>query len=283
MSSHLDPDQLADLQEGLLEASAAATATAHLAGCANCSAEAAALRAVTQQLVAAGDVGPMPADIAERLDIAIAEAQDDSTATAKNVIPLSSRRSTWSTRKWLQVAAGLVLIVTGSAIVLPTLTGVADRSANETAAKSTSEDAGTDDKVTGTNSTLMAIETGANYTEKTLPGEVSRRLTAPQAYEAAGAPSSRQGPQSPIAASGSSDANRLADPEALAGCVAALTPDSPGGDVVLVDVAKFNGKAATIIVLELPDQPSLLGAWVVGPRCRRENAETLHFQSVPRP
>ncbi|MGW6917446.1 hypothetical protein ACWGB8_26980 [Kitasatospora sp. NPDC054939] len=70
--SHPSVDDLADLAEGLVDDPAAAAALqAHLTGCADCRETAGALAEV-QDLLGAVEAPPMPADVAARIDAALA-------------------------------------------------------------------------------------------------------------------------------------------------------------------------------------------------------------------
>jgi len=66
MSVHLAPDELADVDAGLLDPSRADEVRAHLAGCADCRETAAGLRRVSERLAAA-PTPAMPAAVAARL------------------------------------------------------------------------------------------------------------------------------------------------------------------------------------------------------------------------
>ncbi|MFF3001426.1 hypothetical protein ACFVTF_01255 [Kitasatospora sp. NPDC057940] len=79
---HPSVDELADLAEGLVEsADAARTLRRHLDGCAECRETADALGEV-QALLGAVEAPPMPADVAARLDAALAAAAASSTAAS---------------------------------------------------------------------------------------------------------------------------------------------------------------------------------------------------------
>ena len=116
---HVDPDVLADLQEGLLDGPAADAATAHLAGCAACRGDLAALDEVRDRLAGAPDVGPLPADLVDRLDLALAGAAAEPalSVASPTVVPLRAPE-TKSPRgmRVLQIAAVLVLVLAGGAI-----------------------------------------------------------------------------------------------------------------------------------------------------------------------
>ncbi|MFJ3219724.1 hypothetical protein ACIPLC_27885 [Kitasatospora sp. NPDC086801] len=90
--AHPSVDELADLAEGLIEsADDARTLHRHLAGCAECRETADALGEV-QALLGAVETPPMPADVAARLDAALAAASPAATAEAENG-PLAASRS----------------------------------------------------------------------------------------------------------------------------------------------------------------------------------------------
>jgi len=73
-SAHPNTDDLADLDAGLLDRDRASGVREHLAVCAACAEESAAFLAVRSALAAEPDPGPVPHDVAERLDAALAGA-----------------------------------------------------------------------------------------------------------------------------------------------------------------------------------------------------------------
>jgi hypothetical protein len=73
-STHPSTDDLADLDAGLLDRGRANGMREHLAVCAACAQESAAFLAVRSALAAEPDPGPVPPDVAERLDAALAVA-----------------------------------------------------------------------------------------------------------------------------------------------------------------------------------------------------------------
>ncbi|MDH6143191.1 hypothetical protein P3T35_005220 [Kitasatospora sp. GP30] len=80
-ASHPDVETLADLSEDLLAPAEAAALRTHLAGCPECADTLAALTEVAA-LLAADPVEPMPAEVALRIDAALAAAQPPSTPSA---------------------------------------------------------------------------------------------------------------------------------------------------------------------------------------------------------
>ena len=134
---HVDPDVLADLQEGLLDGPAADAATAHLADCPTCRGDLAALDEVRDLLAGAPDVGPVPADLVDRLDLALAGAAAEPalSVASTTVVPLRAPETKGPRgMRVLQMAAVLVLIFAGGALGVSALLNAGGGS---------SEDAGT--------------------------------------------------------------------------------------------------------------------------------------------
>jgi hypothetical protein len=100
-----------------------------------------------------------------------------------------------------------------------------------------------------------AISSGTNYTRANLAAQVDQQRGKASDQAAAAGP--------------------LATPKGLAACLGALgATASPS----FVDVAKFEGKPAAIIVL--PAQDGGREIWVVSPTCSAGNDGTRFFTSV---
>ncbi|MGH8969891.1 MAG: hypothetical protein ACRDV1_08085 [Actinomycetes bacterium] len=267
--AHLDIETLADLQEELLPPPEAAAAATHLAGCASCRSERAGLDRVRAALEEAGDVGPMPADVAARLDSALTASPDapGAVGASRTVTPLQRPvpRTSRSTRL-LQAAAVLVLLLAGGAIGVSAfvgeradqVAGSADGAAEDAAPKAAPGE-------------FPVISSGTDYTADSVVTAVPRllastsrtRLNAPQEYSTdAGA-----------------EASDLRGGKPLADCVTNLAegPVTPVG----VDLAEFNGRPAAVIVLPTPGDPTHVDVYAVEPSCPRGNF--LHFARVARP
>jgi hypothetical protein len=52
---------------------------------------------------------------------------------------------------------------------------------------------------------------------------------------------------------------------------------------LVVDIARFAGQPATVIVLPTPQEMDRLDVFVVGPDCGPADAKVLHFARVARP
>lgn len=280
--THLDADALADLHEGLLAADRAADARAHLERCAECRAVEASLRAVPASLAAAAEAGAMPADVVARVDDALSRAGRDrvpsGSAAAMTVTPLGSRtrRSPVGTRL-LQAAAAVVLVLAvvgvGASVLMSGGGGASSGGSSGASAKGP-----------GGKATYALLATGADYSASSLAGAVPRLV----AGEGRPFSAARDGDAGPTTASSPAegavapdDTGRLAAGAALADCVTALA-DAPAVPLA-VDLARYEGKPAAVIVLPGLDDPAMVDVWVVGPGCRQGDDQFRFFTRVARP
>lgn len=285
MTDHPNPDTLADHAEGLLPGGQAADVTRHLQDCADCRATEEALVEVSTLLTAYADPGPMPGDVAGRLDAALrfAAAPDADPAlaaapsAAATVVPLGGRRpgaprTPWSS-KVLQVAAVLVLVAAVTAVGFAALGG---GTTGSTSAGSAAKDAsGRDNAAAGAAGDAAAVHTlvtksGTAYSQANLGRTARSFAEAASAAPQSGSPGSVATlPQVPPASpgfEGSAADSRLADqPSALDTCVHQLT----GRDVtpLSVDIGTWQGEPATVIVVPTQDDPKTLDVYAVRPSC----------------
>lgn len=280
---HVEPDVLADLHEGLLDDSAAAPVRAHLAGCLACRGELAALDDVRHQLAGAGPIGAVPDDLVQRLDQALAAAASEpgSTAASRTVIPLRKpQRSVPRGMRLLQVAAVLVLVFAGGALGVSALGGPGGSSSNESGTAGGSASEGAADA--GGEATFPVTASGRNWTGATLRDSAAAlaggsltppaagRLSQPEASSSAKADDGRTLADAP--------ASQLAGGPALASCAAQLAgqPVTP----VAVDLARYEGQPAAVILLPTADEPTAVDLYVVAPDC--PPGAFLYFARVPR-
>ncbi len=276
---HPDLDTLADLQEGLLPPTPAAAVSDHLDQCPACRTDFAALGEISGRLAGAAEVGPMPDELADRLDEALAAEPRTASVT---ITPLAAARRNRMTgdNRVLQVAAAAVVLLAVSAIGIAAVQDRADKpgSADQASADNSSRELA--------EGSVPVLGTGTDYTQASVVAAVPRLL-------AADGPEQLVNPEaeSPARASdsaGAGYATRLSQGPALSACVIALTddPDTPVIEMptpLVVDVAKFDGQAATVIVLPTADEANRLDVYVVGPDCGPDDAKVLHFARVPRP
>ncbi|SNT21458.1 Transmembrane transcriptional regulator (anti-sigma factor RsiW) [Actinomadura meyerae] len=246
--AHYDYEVLADLAEGLLEDDEAASVNAHLDTCAECRDLSADLADVSR-ILAEAPVPSMPAELAERIDTAIA-AESMHSAT---VVSMEQRRGR---RHWriLSAAAAAVVVVGGGAMVgNMALDGVSgDHGQASTPAQDSSNRNDAEHGVAPNAAPAGAFtvaRTGTGYREGTLGAQVGRLLADGQRLKGASSAPSAQ----------------------LKGCVKGVTH---GLTPALVDDAEYEG-APAIIIAAHGVQTGKWNIWVVGPDCSEQNQRVL--------
>jgi hypothetical protein len=306
-------------REGLLGRRRTARIRAHLSGCSSC-AEVDAGLAHVPSLLALTSVPPMPADLAARIGAALAaeaaaqRAQGAqrahattpeapgaqgahaaaqgapgvaSAAPGVSPSPASGGRTPRArprlARKVLACAAAAVLVLAGGGYLLSRLhSTTGSSSASSAAAPNTARNpagqAGQSNAAAGSGSSassgvgFTAISSGTNYR----PGQLTAQVAAVLARYATPA-----GTHAAVPAAGGATAQvpaRRADTHAaLAACVERIAAGRPPR---LVDEARYDGRAATIIVLPAsargPGQ-----VWVVGPACSGARSDVLAHTPLP--
>ena len=306
-------------REGLLGRRRTARIRAHLSGCSSC-AEVDTGLAEVPSLLTLTSVPAMPAEFAARISAALAaEAADRPAEAAKTAeaaapeaqeaegahaaqaargaasavpgvspaqvpSPASGERTPRGrpvlARKVLALAAGVVLVAAGGGYLLSRPHATSGTSASSAAAPSTARrpavGAGQSHFAAGSGSaglSFSAISSGTNYQPGQLAAQVAAvlaRYPTPAAGTHAAAPTARaatsQVPTEPYVA-------------ALAGCVERIAGGLPPR---LVDKARYDGRAATIIVLPASARgPAQV--WVVGPACSGARSDVLAHTSLPGP
>ena len=283
-TTHLDPDRLADLHEGLLDPAETSAAEQHLAGCAACSADLDAIAGVPDVLAGAAEVGPMPEDVVRRIDRALTDAAAapySGTAT-RTVTPLPDRRgSSPRGMRILQAAAVIVLLLAGGALGISALGGGGDdeTATSGSAAGKVADEAGNRVPITAS---------GRNWTKPELaaagPAFARGTVGPPVALYSRSKDSGRAqggtGESTPAPAAGAPDsaASRLREPGAITACSRNLT----GRDTAprSVDLAKFEGQPAAVFAFPTPGDLSRVDLFVVAPDC--PTGTFLYYASVPR-
>jgi hypothetical protein len=233
-------------------------------------------------LAGAADVGPLPDDVAARVDAAIADEQRRTTpsAAAVTVTPLDVARRPTAGMRVLQAAAVLVLLLAGGGLAVTAIQG-GDAGRTTSEAGGVAADAASPQSA----SAFPVTASGRNWSADTLPDAVpelvdgslappvQKDATAEGGSAAPGAGASRELAGNP--------AGRLSGGSDLADCVTALgdAPVTP----LAVDLASWQGSPAAIVVLPTPDDPATVDAWVVDPECSQADAKVLYFARVARP
>jgi hypothetical protein len=273
-SSHLGVDTLADLQEGLLEVEQATAVAAHLDDCAECRVTRDALDDVRILLRDRGEQADVaaPDDVVRRLDDALAAAVSPAVTASTTVTPFRSStapgRQPWRTRV-LQAAAVFVLVAAVGGIGYGGIRALNGGSGADAGTAASSGGNAQTEK--GARADVYKItSSGRDYTDDSLRAALPQLLAGTLRAPAGGTPTAVAPSASPGAVDGygsdsAASPQRLLDGTALAACVANLT----GGPVtpLAVDVARFEKKPATIIVLPDQDDPSFVNVYAVAPNC----------------
>jgi hypothetical protein len=258
-SAHLDYETLADLAEGLLDDEPAASAAEHLADCDECRERSAELAEVSR-LLAESPVPPMPAELAARIDAAVA-AESMSTATVTSMQARRDRRHL----RMLSAAAAAIVVVGGGAMVTRSVMEPSLSSDHPSHRPSAPLQEHQDRSGDGSPSTRVAPDTaehgpdagyvvagsGTDYRKNTLGHQVAAELK-------------RDG--RPV----------IQPPARLSECVARI---AGGKTPLLVDAARYEGTPATVIALSGARSRDL-DVWIVGPGCSARSTDVIgHVQS----
>jgi hypothetical protein len=305
-SPHLDLDALADL----LAEEASASDIDHLAACASCTDRLAELRdaqaAVLAELRTLG-APPLPAEVAERLDVALAEQEPLAPARAASVTALPERRPARASRGagWLPAAAAAVLVLGGAGFAASQLGGGPGAGDTSTAAGGSAELAApavSDLRLTASGAdwadpdaavTSLARVLNGDATTYRLSGEgeAGEERTARGSDDSADAETQEQEQERESLAAATAaplpptedELSTLRTPEGLDACLSSLlTEQDPGARPLAVDYATFDGAPALAVVLPDPD-PSQASIFVVGSDCTAVDPDLLQFRRAALP
>ena len=297
MRGHADAETLAAFREELLSRRKAARVSAHLAACSRCAALDAQLAEVSALLTRSA-APPMPDALTARIEAAIAaEAATRAAAAADGAVAADpaggsnrsrdgaarpSRRPGGPRRSWLAlrvaaVTAAVAVVAGGGYGVVRLVSGnsTAGTAASERAPVSEPKAAAPGMSAGGSGSAAIGasgsmasyprvVSSGTNYQPGQLKAQVTAVLTRSRQHAATGA-----GPTLPAPAKGPSARSPA--------CVAQVTG---GKRPLLVDLAKYQGRPATIIVV--PGQrPGTLRALVVAGECTTPASRVLATVTLP--
>lgn len=281
---HLDAELLADLQEGLLDQGTVASAQEHLAGCPACTADLRLLADIPGRLAAVG-AAPLPGDVAERLEEALAAQSPlgDSGHPGGSQVRRLQRPAQPPGMRVLQAAAVLVLVLAGVGIVVTA--GGGGEGATDSAGQVAEKNAPQAASEAGA---YPVTASGRSWDETSVVAAVPELVAG--ALDLGPAPAQDATPSSPALGSpgdssarqrrlASTPAGRLAEGPALAECVGRINlgPVTP----LSVDIAQWKGQPAAVIVLPTPQDPATVDVYVVEPAC--PEGSFLFFARVARP
>ena len=294
-ADHLSLDALAELQEGIAENADALRR--HLDGCAVCRKRAGQLHA-SRALLSTLPADPMPAEVAARIDTALAAEAASATTFAPggNIVPMRGRRTWMRGPNLAAAAAGVAVLALASALVIGHNRG--SKSPTESADKSVGRNPAGAPLAGANPPELKQWQTGANYTTTNRAGLVSGLVLGnpppfpTPAPSTASSPVGGAGPRpspgatvtfsapgNPTPASFSRD--DLRDPATAIACATLLAahPVLP----LAVDYAKYDGVSAVILVLPGLQHPEAqLSVYVIRSTCS-DSATDLSVFTVDRP
>lgn len=311
MTRHVSTDQLALLAVGELRRRKAARFEAHIAGCTLCTQVHQQLTQVSVTL-ASVRYPPMPDSFSARIEVALASesaqrvAAAPATEAGRRDLPTRRRSGTAEWRGWrlpgmsvattrLVTAAAALAIIAGGSYTLATnvggtSSGVSSSAGAPAALPAPARQLALGPDVTygrpGSTHTIHAVRAGTDFVPAQLTSQAIAAVHAARlrGASAAGAPSVSAPPVSaPSAANRSSVSSGAAGSAApgsgtsarLAGCIDLI---APGRTVLLVELAKYEGRPATIIVTAASGATQA-AAWVVGDSCSATSSDVLaHVQ-----
>jgi len=304
MTRHVSTENLARFSDGDLRGHQARRVEAHLRRCARCRETSARLDEVPA-LLAATRVPEIPAHLAARIETALATESAHRAAGVSS--PLADRtpadrpgHSTDSGRGArrkrrrgistpalrLLAAAGAVVIVAGGGFeLLSHMAGSVEpgssagsggsRNSPANAGSGMSGQAAAPDagaplhyQVKGRTATITPVRTATNYRRDGLGRQAAGALTRHLPLPTPAGPGTM----------GPAEHSRLGTTQLsrLSGCLNLI---AAGHKVLLVDLARFNGAPATLIVTAGPG--AAREAWIVGPRCSASARGVLAHQPLP--
>jgi hypothetical protein len=302
MRRHIGAKTLARFRQGELSRRRTARTQAHLAGCARCRELNEDLADVTT-LLARVQPPPMPEHLAARIQDALAvevarraTQTAGTTATADPAAPARTahglralRAPRFSSPLVLRVAAATaaLVVVAGGGYEIAQHAGGSSTTASvpssssasrqapgitEPAAAAPSFGAALPYQHDGQRDSVIPITTDTDFTSGKLTRQVRDELTkAGQARASLAAPGEKSPQATPSAAAGPASKTFGIPSAALDGCVNRI---AAGALVLLVDVAKYQGTPATVIVTgvtaAIPEQ-----VWVVGRGCSASHSDVL--------
>ncbi len=275
---HLDIEVLADHAEGLLEPAQEARADTHLASCPRCRGVFDDLGLVSARLADAGDTGPMPSHVVDRLERALADpdARPAAGTRSTTVVPLerTPARLPRSSRL-LQAVAACVVLLAGVAIGISAFVGGGNPgpASDDAGAGSAEKSAG--DTAARADSAYPVLATGRNYTEKSVvaavPGLLAGQPAASLQREPGSAAPSEEGSAPASSEQPEGATGGTVDPTALQACIDFITGTATPITPLAVDRASYQGKDALVILAPGPE-PGDVDVWVVRPGCATDDA-----------
>ncbi len=309
MNRHASNDELADLGAGTLRPRKAARIEQHLTGCPQCREVSSQLASMPQLLSSVG-FPAMPADLSARIDTALAsevrqrQATAPATEAGRRDLPAAGgsgggprrdRGAGWrlpgfsvgATR--VLAAAGALVIIGGASYGIAANVGPSSENGTSSSvraplgAPAARPDSGAAGQSVGPRvsyghspsaRSIQVVTSDTNFVPATLADQAAEAVRAARLKGVHSVPVQHAvtGPSaSSSAAAGNFSTRAGLSSSQLEGC---LDKVAPGRSVLLVELAKFKGSDATIIVTAASASHDA-EAWVVGPACSASSRDVL--------
>jgi hypothetical protein len=310
MSRHFSTEQLARFSEGDLRPRKAAKVSSHLRSCPACTEQLEELNRMPS-ILASVQFPPIPAQLSTRISMAIAGeaaarvAAEPSAEGARRDLPARARplRSRWrvpvppGAGLRTVAAVGAAVIVAGGGYEIATHVGSGSGAPSSTAGAAVPAQAAAPaglkqgPRLTfrhgGHTHTITSILTDTNFGPDTLGRQTAAAIAAaavplgPNAHRLGQGPTNtfgaNNGTSAPAGTAGTASAPGSATSAGmLQGCVDKV---AAGRTVLLVDVAKYEGLKATVIVVSSKaGGPAFI--YVVGAQCSAANSDIIKSQQL---
>jgi hypothetical protein len=305
MSRHLSLKILAFYTEGAVRPRKASKIASHLAGCSRCTGNVQGLRQVPM-LLSSANFPPIPENLSYRIEMAIVAESTTRVTAAGPVSGEASRRDLPARqgttrggrpeRRWWRMpvssplagslaAVGAAVVIAGGGyeIAMHVSTGTASPASsahqpaqNGSAAGSAAANgvvrAGPEVQFSlhGKQVSISTVETSTNFKPATLRVQAQGAMAAERLGTRTTLPGALGSPAAMPETTGTSQRQ-------LTGCVSNI---AAGRNVQLVDIARYDGKQATIIVVGRgANGPGVV--YAVGPACSATNTDVLAQQNLP--
>jgi hypothetical protein len=271
----LSLDQLAELDEGI--AADAEALRRHLDGCAACRERAGQLNA-SRALLSTLPPEAMPADVADRIDAALAAEPAPPMTFGGTIVPTQSRRAWLRGPNVAAAAAGVAVLALGAALVVGHL---GDKSKPAAKTNASAPRTGALPLGAAAPSGLKQFQTGHDYTATTWKGYVTGLLIAAPPPFPTPPPKTSPPATATSTAPASYTRDELRDPALVYACAALLAgrPVLP----IAIDYATYDAVPADILVLPgLQNPTGELDVYVIRSTCGGK-ASDIGFLRMPRP
>ena len=236
-------------------------------------------------------VGPIPDDVAERLDVALMAAASGVSPLRRRTHPAAPRgRRTGPARRLLVAAVGATVLAGGISLAVMDRPASDPASNTAGAAPEAGADGADDAPAAAAASPVTITASGRDYSAGSLPAAAGLLLSADtdvSGPESVARPDEAAQPDRAVRPDDSTvdvppapELDRLRDVMTLGVCARALA-DGGSGQVLAADLARYQGQAAAVLVLPGPDA-TVVDVWVVGPGCAPGDEQVLARARVPR-